>query len=115
MHERASVFSNLLTSRISGSIGEATVHHGLTLVNFTGLSTSPPVNIAFDAPLELAIHHMRVRGLGSILVIDDRENLVGELTEFHLQTKIGCTSADWLGLLFRLAVRSKVRRFGRCG
>ena len=93
--------SNLLKSRISGSIGEATVHHGLTLVDFTGLSTSPPVNIQIDAPIELAIHHMRVRGLGSILVIDDRENLVGELTEFDLQTKIGCTRADLHGMLVK--------------
>lgn len=37
---------------------------------------------------------MRVRGLGSVLVIDDRENLVGELTEFDVQTKVGCVGAD---------------------
>ena len=37
---------------------------------------------------------MRVRGLGSVLVVDDRENLVGELTEFDLQTKIGCGGVD---------------------
>ncbi len=85
---------NLLTSRISGSIGEVTVHHGLTLVDFTGLHTSPPVTFHVDDPIELAIHHMRVRGLGSVLVIDDRENLVGELTEFDVQTKIGCAGAN---------------------
>lgn len=89
---------DLLTSRISGSIGEATVHHGLTLVDFTGLSTSPSVNIQVDAPVELAIQHMRVRGLGSILVTDDREKLVGELTEFDLQTKVGCTRSDLHGM-----------------
>jgi CBS domain-containing protein len=85
---------NLLTSRIAGSIGEATVHHGLTMVDFTGLHTSPPVTFHVDDPVELAIHHMRVRGLGSVLVVDDRENLVGELTEFDVQTKVGCVGAD---------------------
>ena len=85
---------NLLTSRIAGSIGEATVHHGLTLVDFTGLHTSPPVTFLVNDPVELAIHHMRVRGLGSVLVIDDRENLVGELTEFDVQTKVGCAGAN---------------------
>jgi CBS domain-containing protein len=89
-----STIGNLLTSRISGSIGEATVHHGLTMVDFTGLHTSPPVTFHVDDPVELAIHHMQVRGLGSVLVVDDRENLVGELTEFDLLTKVGCVGAD---------------------
>lgn len=89
-----STIGNLLTSRISGSIGEATVHHGLTLVDFTGLHTSPPVTFHVNDPVASAIHHMRVRGLGSVLVVDDRENLVGELTEFDVLTKVGCVGAD---------------------
>jgi CBS domain-containing protein len=64
------------------------------MVDFTGLHTSPPVTFHVDDPVELAIHHMQVRGLGSVLVVDDRENLVGELTEFDLLTKVGCVGAD---------------------
>jgi len=86
--------SNMLRSRISGSIGEATVHHGLTLVDFTGLNMSAPIVVSADDSIEVAIHHMRARGIGSIVVVDERENLVGELTEFNLQTRIGCEESD---------------------
>jgi CBS domain-containing protein len=85
---------NLLASRVTAGIGEATVHHGLTLVDFTGLNMSAPMICHTGDPVDVAVHQMRARGVGSILVTDDRENLVGELTEFDLQTKIGCTSAD---------------------
>lgn len=96
-----STVGNLLASRISGSIGEATVDHGLTLVGLTGIHMGAPVIVKMDASVAKAVHHMRVRGLGSVLVIDDREDLVGELSEFDLQTKIGCTTAE----LSNLAVR----------
>ncbi|NNF63446.1 MAG: CBS domain-containing protein [Acidimicrobiia bacterium] len=86
--------ANMLRSRISGSVGEATAHHGLTLVDFTGLNMSAPVIVNLDDPVEVAIHHMRARGIGSVLVVDERENLAGELTEFHLQTRIGCNDSD---------------------
>jgi len=85
---------NLLASRVTAGIGEATVHHGLTLVDFTGLNMSAPMICHTGDPVDVAVHQMRARGVGSVLVTDDRENLVGELTEFDLQTKIGCTSAD---------------------
>jgi len=86
--------ANMLKSRISGSIGEPTVHHGLTLVDFTGLKMNSPIVVNVDDPLEVAIHHMRTRGIGSVVVVDDRENLVGELTEFSLQMRIGTSRAD---------------------
>lgn len=85
---------NLLTSRISGSIGEATVHHGLTLVDFTGLNIRSSVTVHLDDAVDVAVHHMRTRGIGSVLVVNDRGHLVGELTEFDLQNKFGCTVAD---------------------
>ncbi len=85
---------NLLVSRVSGSIGEATVHHGLTMIDLTGLNMSAPMICHMDDPIDMAVHQMRARGVGSILVTDDRENLVGEVTEFDLQTKIGCDTAD---------------------
>lgn len=82
---------NLLASRVSTGVGEATVHHGLTLVDFTGLNMSAPMICRADDPVDVAVHQMRARGVGSILVTDERENLVGELTEFDLLTKVGCS------------------------
>lgn len=85
---------NLLASRVTVGIGEATVHHGLTLVDFTGLNMSAPMVCHTSDPVDVAVHQMRARGVGSILVTDDRENLVGELTEFDLLTKVGCSDLD---------------------
>lgn len=85
---------NLLASRVTAGIGEATVHHGLTLVDFTGLNMSAPMVCHTGDPVDVAVHQMRARGVGSILVTDDRENLVGELTEFDLLTKVGCSHVD---------------------
>jgi CBS domain-containing protein len=92
---------NMLRSRISGSIGEPTVHHGLTMVDFTGLNMSAPIVVNANDDVDVAIHHMRARGIGSVVVVDDRENLVGELTEFNLQTRVGCDRRDLPGLIVR--------------
>jgi CBS domain-containing protein len=89
-----STIGNLLASRVSGSVGVATVHHGLTLVDFTGLNRAPVVMVEPDDPLDVAVHHMRTRGTGSVAVVDHRGHLVGELTEFDLQTRLGCDTAD---------------------
>lgn len=93
-HSLLATIGNLLASRISGSIGEATVHHGLTLVDLTGINLSAPAVVDLDAPLAMAVQHMRVRGIGSILVVDARGTLVGELSEFDLLTQIGCSPTD---------------------
>lgn len=85
---------NLLASRVSESIGEPTVHHGLTLVDFTGINLSAPAVIEADASLAKAVQHMRVRGFGSILVVDSRGCLVGELSEFELLMNVGCRASD---------------------
>lgn len=97
---------NLLVSRVSSSIGEATVHHGLTLVDFTGLNMSIPLVLHPDDPIDTAVHQMRARGIGSVLVTDDRENLVGELTEFDLQTRIGCTPAQLSNMTIKDVMQS---------
>ncbi len=89
-----STIAGLLASRISDSIGEPTVHHGLTLIDFTGIHMAAPVVVHADDSVDVAVHHMRARGIGSVVVVNDRDQLVGELTEFDLQTKIGCREAD---------------------
>jgi CBS domain-containing protein len=66
--------------------------HGLTMIDFTGLNTSRPVVVSKDSTADVAAHHMRARAIGSVLVVDDRDNLVGVLTEFDLQTKVGCST-----------------------
>ena len=67
---------------------------GLTLIDFTGLHTSAPMIVSHDQSVEVAAHHMKARGIGSVLVADDSEHLVGVLTEFDLQTKVGCDYSD---------------------
>ena len=70
------------------------VQHGLGFVDFTGLPISPPVSVKPEETVGTAAHHMRVRGIGSVLVTDEREHLVGVLTEFDLQYKVGCSTGD---------------------
>jgi len=67
---------------------------GLTLIDFTGLHTSAPMIVSQGESVEVAVHHMKVRGIGSVLIADDSEHLVGVLTEFDLQTKVGCDYSD---------------------
>ncbi len=84
--------TELLGSRIAAANPE--MRYGLTMIDFTGLNTSPPVSVAPSDTVATAAHQMRVRGIGSVLVVDDRERLVGVLTEFDLQMKIGTRSVD---------------------
>ncbi len=70
------------------------VQAGLRFVDFTGLNTSAPVVVSSHDTVEVAAHQMKARGIGSVMVVDDRDNLVGVLTEFDLQQKIGCDRAD---------------------
>lgn len=73
---------------------EPDVRHGLTLIDFTGLHTNPPVTVAATDTVDTAAHHMKARAIGSVLVVDDHQRLVGVLTEFDLQTKVGCREPD---------------------
>ena len=85
---------SMLTSLIGESARDLALEHGLAFVDFTGLNTSTPVTVGMDDTVETAAHHMKARGIGSVLVTDDREQLVGVLSEFDLQMEIGCDQSD---------------------
>jgi CBS domain-containing protein len=73
---------------------EPGVEHGLAFVDFTGLNISTPVMVGVDESANVAVHHMKARAIGSVLVVDHREQLAGILTEFDALTKLACTGAD---------------------
>ena len=68
--------------------------HGILFIDFTGLATAKPVTVYPSDPLETAIHHIRVRAIGSVLVCDERGALVGVLTERDLLRKVACKVRD---------------------
>ncbi len=90
MQTMADLLADLLSSDRAGP----EVQHGLTFVDFTGLPTQIPVTVSTADTAEVAAHQMKARGIGSVMVLDDRENLVGVLTEFDLQMKLGADVAD---------------------
>ena len=91
----------LIGEHLGGPNQEPEIRHSLTLIDFTGLHTSPPVIVNQNEAVEIAAHHMRARAIGSVLVVDGHHRLVGVLTEFDLQTKLGCEH----GNLTNIAVR----------
>lgn len=86
--------ANLLSSLIGDTALEPDVGYGLSYVDFTGLNIAPPVMVGMDDSVEVAVHHMRARGIGSVMVTDHREHLVGVLTEFDLVVNVGCERPD---------------------
>ena len=88
------VIADLLARKASLNESDLAAQHGLMFVDFTGLHTAPAVTVGLDETVETAVHHMKARALGSILVVNARESLVGVLTEFDLQTKVACTGAQ---------------------
>jgi signal-transduction protein with cAMP-binding, CBS, and nucleotidyltransferase domain len=88
------VIADLLARKASLNESDLSAQHGLMFVDFTGLHTAPAVTVGLDETVETAVHHMNARALGSVLVVNARESLVGVLTEFDLQTKVACTGAD---------------------
>lgn len=86
--------ANLLAARVESTDLEPAIRDGLRFVDFTGLNLHPPVTIALDETVDVAVHHMRNRGIGLILVVDDRERLAGVVTEFSLLLKLGCQVDD---------------------
>ena len=79
-----------LSKRTDEDDSEPGVEHGLEFVDFTGLNISTPVMVDIDDTADVAIHHMQARAIGSVLVVDHREQLVGILTEFDALTKLAC-------------------------
>lgn len=73
---------------------EPHTEHGLSFVDFTGLNMSPPVILGLEEPASNIAHHMRARGIGSVLIADERGQLAGIVTEFDLQKRVGCKHPD---------------------
>lgn len=86
--------TGLLKSRVGNSGDEATMHDGLSFIDFTGINTTPPVMVSPDDSAQIAVHHVRARGIPLVLVADDHHNLVGKVSEFDLLTRAGCTVPD---------------------
>lgn len=88
------VIADLLAKKSSKAESGLSAQHGLMFVDFTGLHTTPAVTVGLDDTVATVVHHMKARAIGSVLVVNARESLVGVLTEFDLQTKVACTGAD---------------------
>ena len=84
----------LLAQQLEGPLADDVVREGLAFVDFTGINLRPTVTVDRDDPVEIAIHNLRNRGLEQVMVTDERGHLVGVLTEFDLQQKVGCEPID---------------------
>ena len=87
MHTMAAI----LNRPSDNDLSEPHFEPGLELVDFSGLNTSSPVMVSEEATADVAVHHMQARAIGSLLVVDPREQLVGILTEFDLLMQLACT------------------------
>jgi len=85
---------NLLAAKIGPDGGRSGLGVGLQFVDFTGVNLTPAAALRPDDTVERAVSNMRNRGLVSVLVVDDRERLVGKITEFDLVMKVGCERDD---------------------
>lgn len=88
------LMADSLASRIESRSPDLSIDDELAFVDFTGLNMAPPVVVGLEEPVSNAVHHMRARGIGSVLVGDRRGHLAGIVTEFDLQTKVGCDHPD---------------------
>lgn len=70
------------------------IRHGFSFIDFTGLNTNTPVTVTIDETVDVVVHHMRARAIGSVLVVDERENLLGLVTEYDILQKLGCDVED---------------------
>ena len=95
-----STIADLLASNVDDH-PEPDVQDGLSFIDFTGLNIHPPVTVGMEETVDVAAHHMKARAIGSVLVADERDKLAGVLTEFDLQTKIGCDRSDLASLAVR--------------
>lgn len=86
--------SELLTEKASLTESELSAQHGLMFVDLTGLHMAPAVQVSPDDTVDLAVHQMRARAQGMLLVTDEREHVVGTLSEFDLQEKVACQRSD---------------------
>jgi len=93
-YELMGKIADLVAENIDDDDTTPEVLHSLTLIDFTGLRTNVPVTVTPHDTVETAAHHMRARAIGSVLVVDSHEHLVGMLTEFDLQKEIACDVDD---------------------
>ncbi len=84
----------LLAQQLEGPLADDVIRESLAFVDFTGINLRPPVAVSADAPVEIAIHNLRNRGLEQVVVTDERGHLVGVVTEFALMMGIGCDPID---------------------
>jgi len=70
------------------------IRHGFSFIDFTGLNTNTPVTVTIDETVDVVVHHMRTRAIGSVLVVDERENLLGLVTEYDILQRLGCEVED---------------------
>lgn len=73
---------------------EPAVEHGVAFVDFTGLNVSTPVLVTEGDSADTAVHHMKARAIGSVLVVDGRGHIVGIVTEFDALTLLACIHDD---------------------
>lgn len=69
---------------------ELAAQHGLLFVDFTGLDLPVPVAVPADTDLKRVVHTMRGRGIGSVLVTDPPNEVVGIFTDHDAQSKVAC-------------------------
>jgi len=86
--------ANVVAARLGDTTADRAIHQSLALVDFTGINTSNPVTVGMKDTVDVAAHHMQVRSIGSVLVVDDREQLVGVFTEYDLMMLYGCERVD---------------------
>lgn len=88
------VIDQLLHERSVQREHALSAQHGLLFIDYTGMPTAKPVTVYPNDSLETAIHHLRTRAIGSVLVCDERGSLVGVLTERDLLRKVACQVRD---------------------
>ncbi|NND02735.1 MAG: CBS domain-containing protein [Acidimicrobiia bacterium] len=93
-YEVMAKIASLVSEQLEGAAVDPEMTHSLTLIDFTGLHTNVAVTVNVSDTVETAAHHMRARAIGSVLVVDDHEHLVGMLTEYDLQKEIACELED---------------------
>lgn len=98
------LIAQLLGERILRTPNEVSVQHGMMFVDFTGINYSQPVTVQGANTIADAVHQMKSRAIGSVVVVDDRDHVEGVLTEFDLQTKVACRGADLEAMLVRDAM-----------
>lgn len=84
----------LLAQQLEGPLADDVVRESLAFVDFTGINLRSPVSVSAEAPVEIAVHNLRNRGLEQVMVTDDRGHLVGVVTEFALMMGVGSDPID---------------------